>query len=193
MKALLEKLKEMEARQIYLVFVVVIVVAAVVDYGTIFYLQSGLLGAVNGKVEQLQKDIADLTTNKQRLVQFKAQLELARKTRKDFEALVRRKDDIPAVLKMISGMANECGVKVEQLVPQAREEKPVVKSEDGSYYGLTILVHLRSGYHQFGQFISRLEKERVFWQLGQIVLVSDPADSQHHDIQMNVRILILEK
>jgi len=107
--------------------------------------------------------------------------------------MVHRKDDIPMVLKSISSTANEYGVKVDQLLPQAMDSKPIVKNSEGSYYGMAISVRLRSGYHQFGKFLTRLEQERLFWQIGDLSIASDPADPQRHDIEMNLRILILEK
>ena len=193
MNALLEKLRAMEARQLYAVFAVVILLLVAADYFLVFRFQAAFLENVGGRVEQLKRDIKDLTTNKQRLAQLKEQLERARQSRNDFEAMVHRKDDIPTVLKVISSTANDYGVKVDQLMPQPMEAAPVVKNKDGAYYGMSITVRVRGGYHQFGKFIARLEKERLFWQLGELSIVSDPADPQRHDIRMNMRILIQGK
>lgn len=193
MNMALEKLKDLEVKYLYLILAGVILFIALVDFFTVMQLQMGLVRGLDTRVAQLNKDINDLTTNKQRLSQFQRQLELAKKQRKNFEMMVYKRDQVPVLLNRLSNLANEQSVKIEQVLPQQLSAKPVVQNEDGKYFSMDISIKLRSGYHQFGKFLNRLEKERLFWQIEQLKIVGDDKDAQRQDIAMQIKILILEK
>ncbi len=193
MNPVLEKLKGLEARYLLMILAGIIAVFAALDYVLVMRLQLSLVDSFNSRIVQLNKDIVDLSTNKQRLVQYRAQLDLARQTRKRFDAMVHSKGDVPAVLNSVSSIANENGVKIDQVVPQDISTDPLVKNEDGQYYSMIIAVRVRCGYHQFGKFINQLERQRLFWQMEALEIAADPKDAQRQDIRMNMKILILEK
>ncbi len=193
MNGMLDKLKELEAKYLYMILTGIIIVIVVFDIFTLMRFQLKLVNSLNAKSSQLSKDIIDLTTNKQRLAQFKSQLEIARHRRESFDLMVHRKDKVPMVLKKISSIANEQGVNVIQLMPQKLSAAPLIKNEDGAYYSMDISVRLRAGYHQFGKFLNRMEQDRLFWQIDELSLEADQKDPQRQDIKMNMKILILEK
>ncbi len=193
MNPALEKLKELEVKYLYMILAGMIALFALVDFVLVMRVQLGLVRSLDAKIVQLDKDITDLSTNKQRLVQFKTQLELARMARKNFEAMVHRKDEVPVVLRSISSIANEYGVKIDQLTPQPISVAPLVVSEDGKYYSMNISVRISSGFHQFGRFLNRLECDRLFWQLDEFEIATDTKDIQRQEVKMNMKILILEK
>ncbi|MBF0594210.1 MAG: type 4a pilus biogenesis protein PilO [Candidatus Omnitrophica bacterium] len=193
MNPAIEKLKELEAKFLYMILLGIIAVVAVADYALVMRSQMGLVGALNTRTVQLKKDITDLATNKQRRAQFNAQLEIAKQARNNFEAMIHHKNDVPVVLKNVSSIANEYGVKIDQLAPQAVSAAPLVKNEDGKYLTMNIAVRVSCGFHQFGKFLNRLEHDRLFWQLEDLDITGDPKDVQRQDIKMNMKILILEK
>ncbi|MEI6438114.1 MAG: type 4a pilus biogenesis protein PilO [Candidatus Omnitrophota bacterium] len=193
MNPALEKLKGLEARYLYMILFGIMFLLALLDFAVVMRLQLGLAASLDSRIEQLRKDITDLSTNKQRQAQFATQLGLARTARKNFEAMVHRKDDVPAVLNSISNIANEYKVKIDQLTPQPVSPTPLIQNEDGKYYAMTINVRINCGFHQFGRFINRLERERLFWQLDDFGIMADPKDITHQEVKMNMKILILEK
>jgi hypothetical protein len=107
--------------------------------------------------------------------------------------MIYRNDEISSALNKISSLAGEHGVKITQLVPQAMDVKPLVTNEEGKFYGLGIFIRGHGGYHQFGKFINRLERERTFWRVESIMIAADPRDTQRHSISLTLKILILEK
>lgn len=193
MREALDKLKKIELRYLYLIVMAIIALIVALDFLTLMKLQMGINEALDRKNTQLTKDIEDLGANKQRLAQFQSQLDLVRRARANFNAMVHTKDSVPVVLKNVSSIANEYGVKIDQLLPQSVETKPLVKNEDGSYYSMSIAVRVRSGYHSFAKFLARLEAERIFWKLDELVINADTTDPQRHDIRMTMKVLILEK
>ena len=193
MSPALEKLKELDARHLYMILFGVMLLFALADFALVMRAQLGLVGSLDTKIVGLKKDIEDLSTNKQRLELFNTQLDLARLARKNFAAMVHRKDEVPEVLNRISNIANEVGVKIDQLTPQALGADPLVQNEDGKYYPMNISVRVSAGFHQLGRFLNRLERERVFWLLENLTIEADPKDIQRQDAKVNMKILILEK
>jgi Tfp pilus assembly protein PilO len=170
-----------------------LVMLAVADYFLIASPQIRGVISIDRQITQLRKDAEALVTNKQRLNQFQAQLEIARRDVKNFNSMVYTKDAIPVIFKTIFSLASENGVTIDQLVPQAVDAKPLVTNEEGKFYGMGIFVRTHAGYHQFGKFMNQLELKRMFWRVSNVQLGADEKDTQKHPFNVTLKILILEK
>jgi Tfp pilus assembly protein PilO len=193
MNPILEKIKEWDVKYLYMLVAGIIAAAALLDFSTVMRLQLGLIASLDKNIKHLDASITELSNNDQRLAQFKAQLDLARKACKSFESMVYHKGDVPKVLKSISSIANDCGITLEQLMPKALSAKPLVENKDGKYYTMTIAIGLRGGYHRLGQFVNRMEQNRLFWQVDELNITADPRDPSREYVKMNLKVLILEK
>ncbi|MFH0754890.1 MAG: type 4a pilus biogenesis protein PilO [Candidatus Omnitrophota bacterium] len=187
----LNKLRALPAAQFFIVLGVSLVLLLAVDFFLIMRLQVGGMLALDRQSVKIKTDIATLTTNKQRMVQYRESLVSARLAMKDFKAMVHKGDEVSAVLKTISTLANEYDVKIDQMVPQKNDGTVLVKNEDGSYGSLAILIKARTGYHQLGRFLSRLEKDRIYWHLENMEIAANAADPVHHLVKMQMRVLVL--
>jgi Tfp pilus assembly protein PilO len=193
MKKFLETIKGLDSKFVYILLAGAILALAVADYFLIAGPQISGIVAIDKKITQLRKDAEMLTTNKQRLALFQIQLEAARRDVKKLNAMVYKSDEISSALNKISSLASEYGVKIKQLVPQAMDVKPLVTNEEGKFYGMGIFVRTSAGYHQFGRFINRLEREGMFWRVEDFVMSADDKDTQRHLINLTLKVLILEK
>ena len=191
MRQLLIKLRKLDAKQFFALLAVAVVAVLAADIFLIARPQVGVITALCAKTAQLRSDIDMLLVNKQRMGQMRERLEGARREAMDFKAMVHKVDAIPAVLKTISTLANQYGVKIDQLVPQKSDGVVAVTNEDGKYTGLSILVKARSGYHDLGRFLNRLEQEKDFWQIERLDITADENDPARHAVKMQVKILIL--
>jgi Tfp pilus assembly protein PilO len=193
MNKFLELLRDLDSKYVYMFVAAVLIVVGVADFFLITRPQISAIVSLDNKVDQLRKEAQMLVTNKQRLAQFQAQLEIARTDVKNFGSMVYKKDEIPTVLKTIFSLANEYGVKIDQIVPQPVDAKPLVVNEEGQFFGMGIFVRAITGYHQLGKFINHLERNRMFWRLDNVILSADDKDTQRHPFNMTLKILILEK
>ena len=193
MNKLLETVKGLDSKYVYMLLAGILIVLAIADYFLIARPQIAGILTIDKQIAQLRKDAQMLITNKQRMAQFQTQLEFARREAKNFNSMVYKKDEISSVLEKISSLANQYGVKIDQLVPQAMDTKPLVTNEEGKFLGLGIFVHTHAGYHQFGKFINRLESDRMFWRVDDIQISADEKDTQKHPFNLTLKILILEK
>ena len=191
MRQLLMRFKELESKQFFALLGVAVIVVLAVDILLIVRSQIGVITALSAKTAQLKSDIDTLLVNEQRMGQLRLRLDGVRREAGGFKAMVHREDEIPAVLKIVSTFANQYGVKIDQLVPQKNDGVVIVANEDGKYTGLSILVKARSGYHDLGRFLNRLEQEKVFWQIESLDITADEHDPARHAVKMQLKILIL--
>ncbi|NTV29389.1 MAG: type 4a pilus biogenesis protein PilO [Candidatus Omnitrophica bacterium] len=189
----LVKMKAMDPKVLYVLFGVGIVVLLVIDFFVLLSPQISGLMAQNKKNTELQAQIGKLQEDKQHISQFQKGLADMKTKAADFDRMVYSKDDVPVALKNISTLANEYGVKIDQLVPQRQSEEQLVKNEEGVYKSMAIFVGARSGYHEFGRFLNGMEKGNMFWRLDELVFSADDMNPQKHIIKMVIRILVLEK
>ena len=193
MNPFLEKMKELEPKYLYIILAGIIGIVALLDFALVMRLQFGLIASLDKSITQLNTNISELAVNNQRLGQFNGQLELARRALKNLEAMVYRKDEVPVVLKDISGIANDCGVIIDQVVPQGLSVKPLVENGGIKYYTMNISLSLRCGYHRLGKFLNQMEQRRLFWQIEELVIIADAKDPLRESVKMNFKILVLEK
>jgi Tfp pilus assembly protein PilO len=191
LQQLLGKLKALPPNYLFMVLGFVVVLVVAVDVFLIARPQVASIMALDAKAKQLKVDIEELSGNKQRLPKFRVNLDDNRRQMNDFQAMVHKEDAIPSVLKTISTLANEYGVKIDQLVPQKSDDIILVQNEDGKYRSLSILVRARAGYHDLGRFLNRLQQEHVFWQLEAIDIAADEQQMGRHLVKMQMKILIL--
>lgn len=190
---LAEKLKEMDPKYIYAMLGGIILVFAALDLFFIARWQLSGIAATEKKIAQIKSDISSLKDNKTRLNQFQKALQDLRQKRDNFDRMVYKKDDLPTVLKSISTMANDNGIKIDQLVPQKQTHEQLVKNGDGQYSSMSVFVSVRGGFHEIGRFVSQMERERLFWRLDDFRLQGNPDEPQRHTLKMSLKILFLEK
>ena len=188
---LLGKMKAMPPKYFFTVLGLAVVVLVALDVLLIARPQINSLFVLNDKARQLKADIDQLSDNKLRLSKYRSNLEDAQRQMKDFEAMVHKEGEIPSVLKAVSTLANDYGVKIDQLVPQKSDGVVLVQNGDGKYGTLSIMVRARAGYHDLGRFLNRLEQEHVFWQLDALDIVADDQQLGRHVVKMQMKILIL--
>jgi len=185
------KMKALPPKYFFMILGLVVAVLMAADIFLIARPQVSSLMVLNDKARQLKADIDALSDNKLRLPKYRTNLEDAQRQMKDFEAMVHKEGAIPSVLKTISTLANQYTVKIDQLVPQKSDGVVLVQNGDGKYSTLSIMVRARSGYHDLGRFLNRLEQEHVFWQLDAIDIAADDQEIGRHVIKMQMKILIL--
>jgi len=193
MNPVLEKIKELDSKYLYMILTAVIGVIVLVDFATFMRLQTGWIASLDKDISLMNTNMAELGMNNKRMDQFTAQRELARRKLKNLEAMVFRKDEVPVVLKDISSIANDCGIRIDQLTPQALSAKPVVENSSGKYYTMDILIRIRTGYHRLGKFLNQMELRHLFWQIDELAINVDPKDPLREEVKMKLRILVLEK
>lgn len=144
------------------------------------------VGTLSRNLKTTKQDIASIEQFHKRLTALKEKISVVGER-------IAQDEEMPVVLENISQLAKQSNLKILQLKPSRTEQKIVAATQGGDIYELPILIEARSGYHQLGGFINKLENDRRFMSLAGLELLSDAADSLHHDAKLVVETYILKK
>ncbi|MCX5686865.1 MAG: type 4a pilus biogenesis protein PilO [Candidatus Omnitrophica bacterium] len=108
-----------------------------------------------------------------------------------YERMLPAEQEIPTLLESLSGMAKSSGVKIVGITPVViREEK---KREGQIYQEIPILISAKSGYHELGNFLAKLEDSDRFMKVADIEIRANKAMPKRHDTEVLVFTYILLK
>lgn len=145
------------------------------------------------KVRDLGQDIQNSQNNIQRLPQYQKELIQLKLKLTSVSRKIRTKEELPVLLETISRIAGRTNLKLEQVMPHASVQQPVLENADGKYFAIPIMVEAKSGYHDFGRFLNQLELEGIFSDLTDFAITSEAGDQNRHSIRMTLKCLLLEK
>ena len=148
---------------------------------------------VNDQIKKLSADAQQVLTDRQRINQLKKNLREARVRLSSLSMKVRSIQEVPAILSTISSIANEYGVKIDQLVPEKNQQEALTADADGKYYALPILIKARCGYHMFGRFLNKLENENMYFILKDFIIQNDEKDTNMHLFSLTINIILVDR
>ena len=106
---------------------------------------------------------------------------------------VRPIQEVPAVLSTISSIANEFGVKIDQMVPEKSQQETLTTAADSKYYALPIVIKARCGYHMFGHFLNKLENENMYFIMKDFIIQNDGPNSNTHLFSLTIKMILVDK
>jgi Tfp pilus assembly protein PilO len=155
--------------------------------------QIGAIGSTNDQVRQMTADTLQVQTDKQRINQLRKNLQDSRLQLSALSARVRPVQEVPSILTTISSIANEYGVKIEQLDPEKGQQETLKAASADKYYALPVLIKARCGYHMFGRFLNKLEGEDMFFIMKDFIIQNDGANTNSHLFSLTLDIILVEK
>lgn len=190
---ILEIFNSLNDRVRYSIFGVAVLLIFLFDIFFLTMPQYASIGDVNDQIKKLSEDTAQVLSDKQKINQLKKNLEDTRLKLEAMNNKIRPLQEVPAILGVISRVANECGVKIDQLMPQKQGLEKLTASQEGQYYALPIVIQARCGYHMFGRFLNRLENEDLYSILKDLTVQNDEKDPHAHIFSMTIKIILLDK
>lgn len=187
-----DKLRKLDPKYHYILLGGVLLLVFLADY---FLLLRPLLGSLNklsSQTAELQHNIQDAKTDIARIGQNRDQLEKIRNQVNEVKVKIRSAQEVPLILEDISRIANENGVKIDQLMPLKDQKVLLAKQKDVEYYALPIMVQARSPYHELGRWLAQLESERVFYGIGNLSIMTNAKDTMRHQVQITLKAAIFE-
>jgi Tfp pilus assembly protein PilO len=101
-------------------------------------------------------------------------------------------DQISSLLSDFSSLAESSGVKILKIKPEENIADPKKKAVNNVYSEAPISVEARSGYHQLGDFINKLETGDRFIKIVDIDIKGNDQDPRHHNIKFKVITYVLK-
>jgi Tfp pilus assembly protein PilO len=188
---ILELFNNLNDQTRYAVLGGVVILIIVLDVFFLVLPQMASIADINDQIKKMSGDAQDVMTDKQRVFQLKKNLQLNRLQLKALNGKVRPIQEVPVILETISSIANEYGVKIDQLVPEKQLQEALKSSTDDKYYALPIVIKARCGYHMFGRFLSKLENENLFFILKDFIIQNDADDPKTHLFSLTINLILV--
>ena len=155
--------------------------------------QLGSISDNNDQVKQLTDETQQVLTDRQRIRQLKKNLDDSRAQLDALTQKVRPVQEVPAILGTISSIANDYGVKIDQLEPEKNHQETLKAASADKYYALPVLIKAHCGYHMFGHFLNKLENENMFFIMQDFIIQNDGTNTNTHSFSLTINIILVEK
>ena len=169
-------------------YLIIAVLAVILLYGKILFMpkmkQISSVGAqiknLSGEIKRVQKMFSGKETLLQRRDALLSKIN-------SYEEKLSSEKEIPALLEELSEMANQTGVKIDSIEPPK-----LGTAEKGKLYQeVPILIRGKSGYHQLGRFINRLENSARFMKVKGIDITGNTAGYGTHSFTLRAIAYVL--
>ncbi|HQP10441.1 MAG TPA: type 4a pilus biogenesis protein PilO [Candidatus Omnitrophota bacterium] len=182
---------KVEGNNRYYAFVGVLFVFLLLDYFFLMGPQLGALRKIRPEIKVLSDNIKKAKEDIKKLNTYKADLENASKKFAEANLKIKSKEEISVVLEYIANVANETGVKIDQITPDMLGQELLTENNQRKYFDLPIYMEARSGYHDFGRFLNKIEQNDISLRVGTFAVVVTN-DTRLHSIKMTFKATIFE-
>ncbi len=189
----LEKLNGLDIKARYGIFAGILIVLVLADYFLIINMQRSGINSLEADTKTLVADIERVQADKQRIHQIRENLEKARKELDAMNLKLRPRSEVPMILEDISRIANDVGLKIDQLMPLKESQETLINSPEGNYYALPIVIQGHCGYHIFGRFLNQLERANLYFTIRDARIESNPKSQDSHIVQATIKVILVDK
>ena len=190
---ILQSFNNLNEQTRYAVFGGVVFAVILFDVVLLVLPQVWAISDVHKQIKQMSDDTQEVMVDRQRVGQLRKNLQMTRDEFSALSAKVRPVQDIPAILGTISSIANDNGVKIDQLVPEKSLQETLTAAADGKYYALPVVIKAHCGYHMFGRFLNKLENENLFFIMKDFIIQNDGKDTNSHLFSMTIKIILVDQ
>lgn len=155
--------------------------------------QIGGIADVNGQIKKISDDTQEVLTDRQRIRQLRKNLQDSRDQFNSLGTRVRPIQEVPVILSTISSIANEYGVKIDELAPEKSQQESLKAASADKYYALPVSIKARCGYHMFGHFINKLENEDMYFIMKDFIIQNDGQNTDSHLFALTIKIILVDK
>jgi type IV pilus assembly protein PilO len=143
------------------------------------------------KMNEMGSDLKNAKSDIARVPEFKKDISEFKEKVDSYERMLPAEQEIPTLLESLSVMAKSSGVRIESIMPVAKKEEKL--SPGQVYQEIPILITARSGYHELGSFVSKLENAERFMKIVDINIRTNKLAPKKHDVEILVLTFILVK
>jgi Tfp pilus assembly protein PilO len=155
--------------------------------------QIGGISDVNDQIKKMSDDTQEVLTDRMRIRQLRKNLQATRDQYNALNSKVRPIQEVPVILSTISSVANEFGVKIDQLAPDKSREQTLKAASADRYYALPVLIKARCGYHMFGHFLNKLENGDMYFIMSDFIIQNDGQNTDSHLFSLTINIILVDK
>lgn len=144
------------------------------------------------KVSRIGNDLKNARADIERIGKFKSDIDSYKEKVDRHEKMLPAEQEIPSLLETLSSMAKSSGVKIVGIMPSVTKEVDKL-SRSQIYQEIPILISAKSGYHELGRFLNRLENSDRFMKVVDIQIKANTPTPKKQDVELLVLTYILLK
>jgi Tfp pilus assembly protein PilO len=158
------------------------------DFSFLAMAQIGYLRSMKPKIIKLQRDIAAFDKSSVDIKRLKGQQREPTASAKQ----VVPESELPDLLEYISDAGNKNNVRIMQIRPAVKEEKP----KDGKAVSVSqftpayISLDIFSNYHSLGNFINELESGEKFIAVQDLKIARDKGDYMRQEVNLTLKTYV---
>src|SRR3989338_9579029 len=187
----LSKLKDLDEKTRLYIFIGILIVVLILDFMFIMGPQMGALQRISLDIKQMKQDLQKTNTDISSLNEYKNEVVGLKEKIALSHNKVRSREEIPVVLERISYLANESGIVIDQIMPNAEDQFMLLEEDNKKYYSLPITMELRSDYHGFGKFLNKVELDDIYLKVGTFK-ISSLDESKKNVINLTLDAVVYE-
>ena len=170
----------------------ILFVIFLVYYFVVMQPQLSALRTLNPEISSLTEDLKKTRDDIQKIKLYESQVKELQAKVKILSDKVKSKEEVHLILEKISTLANTNHIHVEQIVPVFDRQEQLLKTREGIYYSLPVMLDTHGSYHDFGRFLNDLENDPISLRIEKFTIVSNPQDTMKHVIKLTVQATIIE-
>ncbi len=187
-----EIFRAMDAKSRYYIFIGILVLALLLDYLILMKPQLAALAKILPEVKILRQDIQKAREDIQKLDSYQKEVARLKNGITQAHQQIKSKEDVPLILERISRLANQNGVKIDQIMPFNQGQEVLLEDNQRVYFSLPILLEARSGYHDLGRFLNQLENDDISVNVSTFTIGAG-SDTRYHVVKLNFEAIVFEE
>lgn len=189
LNALIEKIDE---KNRYYIFVGLLLFVFLIDYFILMRPQLSALSKIGPEIKLLSDDFKRAKDDLKKIDFYKAEVERFRLKSNEMQARVKYRGEIPLVLERISKIAMQNHIKIEQIIPQAGNQKLLLDGKDKKFYRVPITIDARGKYHDLGRFLNAIEQDRLAMFPLSFSVISG-GENKSHIVKLTLGAIVIDK
>jgi len=185
-------LNNLDEKQRYYFFAGILVFIFLLDYLILMRPQLNKLWKINSDIKVIEQELSTAKNDIQKEAQYYQQVKQLKEQVKQSNLKVKSKEEVPLILEKISRLANNNGIKIDQIMPVTEEQESLLEDKGTKYYSLPINVEARGGYHDFGRFMNELERGDIFLGIKKFLIYSSEDPRAHH-VRLTLNAVVYER
>ncbi len=125
--------------------------------------------------------------------EFNKYIESSREKVEYYEKRLPVEQEIPSLLENLSSMAKSSNIKIIGITPLPLLPKDMLAQKGKIYKEIPILINAKSGYHELGTFLNKLENADRFMKVVDIEIKANKQTPKKHDVELIVCTYILAR
>lgn len=135
-----------------------------------------------GRLVKTKSALADTGGEAAKISELKREIGMRQDKMTRYEKMFPPDQPISGLLENLSTMARNSNVKITAITPETARAPSAQK--DKVYQTISIRINAKSGYHELGNFLARLEGSDKFMKVGDIDIRAAAGSPKKHDVEL---------